>query len=89
MVLLHEPVQVVDEALPRVLGVLEVDAHVNGLHGTDLLAHPAENAPELVDLVDHGITVALVVLPPTSRMQLEGQTVGQSPQATHFGRPSA
>jgi len=89
MVLLHEAVQAVHEPLPGILGILEVDTHMNGFHGADLLAHPAEDAPELVDLVDDGIPIPLVVPPPTSRMQLDGHTVGQRPQATHLGRPSA
>ena len=64
MVLLHEAVQIVNEPVPGVLRVLEVYPDVNGLDGAHLLAHPAEDAPELVDLVNDGVPVPLVVFPP-------------------------
>ena len=57
-----EPLQVVHEAAPAVLGVLEVHAHVDRLLGADLLAVAAEDAAELVDLVDQRVAVALLVL---------------------------
>lgn len=62
MVLLHEPVQVVDEPFTRILGVLEVPSDVDGLDGANLLAHAAEYAAELVDLEYDGVSVALIVL---------------------------
>ena len=61
MVLFHEPVQIVDETIPGVFSVLEVHAHVNGFHRANFLTHSAEDAPELVDLVDDGISIALIV----------------------------
>src|SRR5687767_8501997 len=62
VVLGHQPVQVVDEALARILGILVVLAHVDRLDRTHLLAHAAEDAAELVDLVNDRIAVALIVL---------------------------
>src|SRR2546425_10729075 len=50
------------------LGVLVVHADVDRLLGTDLLAIAAEHAAELVDLVDQGVAVALLVL---ARHQLD------------------
>src|SRR5690606_31923936 len=49
--LVHQPVQIVHEAVAGVLGVLVVLPHVDRLHRAHLLAHPAEDAAELVDLV--------------------------------------
>src|SRR3989442_1270836 len=63
-----QALQVVHEPVARVLGVLVVDAHVDGFLGADLLAIAAEDAAELVDLVDQGVAVALLVL---ARHQLD------------------
>ena len=82
MVLLHEAVQIVNEPLPSVFSVLKVDTYVNGLHGTDLLAHPAEDAPELVDLVDDGVPIPLVVLP-THQADAVGRTNRGAEPAGH------
>ena len=59
MILLHQTIEIVDEAITGVLGVLEVLSHVDGLDGTHFLAHAAEDAAELVDLVYDGVPVAL------------------------------
>src|SRR2546422_9057056 len=56
-----QPLEVVHEAVPRVLRVLVVHAHVDRLLGAYLLAVAAKHAAELVDLVDQRITVALLV----------------------------
>src|SRR6266567_2345495 len=58
-----QPLQIVDEAVARVLGVLVVHADVDRFFGADFLAVTAEDAAELVDLVDQRVTVALLVLP--------------------------
>src|SRR2546425_1393757 len=57
-----EAFQIVHEAIARILGVLVVHAHVDGLFGADLLAVAAEDAAELVDLVNQRIPVALLIL---------------------------
>src|SRR5687767_2537457 len=62
VVMLHHPVEIVDAPLAGVLSVLEVPPHVDRLDRADLLTHPAEDAAELVDLVDERVAVALVVL---------------------------
>ena len=63
MILFHEAIEVIDEALPSVFGILEVDADVDRFDRADLLTHSAEDAPELVDLVHDGIAVPLVIFP--------------------------
>src|SRR3990170_873700 len=62
VLLLHQPLEVVDEPVAAGLGVLVVHADVDRLLGADLLAVPAEDAPELVDLEDERVAVALLVL---------------------------
>src|SRR5690349_4843109 len=58
-----QPLQIVDEAVARVLGVFVMHADVNRLFGADFLAVTAEHAAELVDLVDQRVAVAVLVLP--------------------------
>jgi len=79
MFLFHEPVQVVDEPVPSVLGVFEVNPDVNGLYRADLLTHPAEDAAELVDLVHDGISVTLVVFSPDKADAVGGTDRGAEP----------
>src|SRR5262249_44833698 len=61
VILSHQAIEVVHEALARVLRVLIVLPDVNRFYGADLLAHPAEDAAELIDFVNHRITVPLIV----------------------------
>jgi hypothetical protein len=56
-----QALEVVDEAIARVFGVLVVHADVNRLFRTHLLAVAAEDATEFVDLVDQRVAVPLVV----------------------------
>src|SRR5215218_8113869 len=51
VLLAHQPVEIVDEVVAGILRVLVVLTHVDRLHRAHLLAHPAEDAAELVDLV--------------------------------------
>src|SRR5262245_7904166 len=62
MRLRHQPLEVVDESLATVLGVLVVPSDVDRFLRTHLLAVAAEDAAELVDLEDQRITVPLLVL---------------------------
>jgi hypothetical protein len=62
MRLIHQPLQVVDETFPAVLGVLIVATHVNRLLRTHLLAESAEDAAKFVDLEHEWIAVPLLVL---------------------------
>ena len=57
-----EPLEIVDETVPAVFGVLVVDPDVNRLLGADFLAVAAEDAAELVNLLDQRIPVALGIL---------------------------
>src|SRR5690348_12404097 len=68
MRLRHEPLEVVDEALAAVLGVLVVPADVDRFLRADFLAVAAEDAAEFVDLEQQRIAVALLVL---TRHQLD------------------
>ena len=61
MRLRHQALEIVDETLARVLGVLVVPADVDRFLRTHFLAVAAENAAEFVDLVDQRIAVALFV----------------------------
>ena len=54
----HQPLEVVDETLAAVLGVLVVPADVDRLFRADFLAVAAEDAAELVDLEHERIAVA-------------------------------
>ena len=63
MILLHQTIEVVDEALTGVFGIFEVAPHVTRFYRADFLTHAAENATELVDLVDDGVAVTLIVFP--------------------------
>src|SRR2546427_13120840 len=63
-----EALEIVDEAVTRVLGVLVMHADVNGFLRTHFLAEAAEHAEELVDLEDQRIAVALFVF---ARHQLD------------------
>jgi hypothetical protein len=85
MILLHETVQIIHEPLSSIFGVLEVDPHVDGLHRTDLLAHPAEDAPELVDLINDGIPVALIILPTHEPDAVRGANRGAKPAGHTLG----
>src|SRR6185503_736878 len=57
-----QPLQIVDEAVARVLRVLVVHAHVDRLFRAHLLAVAAEDAAEFVDLVNQRVAMALFVL---------------------------
>ncbi len=87
MVLLHETIQIVNESVPGVLRVLEVDPDVNGLHRAYLLAHPAEDATELVDLVHDGVPIPLVVFP-ADKTDAVGGADGGAQTAGHALRPT-
>ena len=87
MLLLSETVQTVHKRIPGVFGVLIVDAQVNGLHRANLLAHSAENAPELVDLVDDGISIPLVVFS-THQTDAVGGADGGAEAASYTLGPS-
>src|SRR3989440_12490797 len=63
-----ETLEIVDEAIACVLGVLVMHADVDGFLRTHFLAVAAEHAAEFVDLVDQRITVALFVF---ARHQLD------------------
>lgn len=87
MVLLHKAVKIVNEPVPGVLSVLEVNPYVYSLYRAYLLAHPAENAPELVDLVDSGVPVPLVVFSPDQADAVGGAN-GGAKAAGHALRPA-
>src|SRR5438105_2105060 len=82
-----EALQIVDEAVARVLGVLVMHADVDGFLRTHFLAVAAEHAPELVDLVDQRIAVALFVF---ARYQLDAvrRTDLGTQAARHALRPA-
>src|SRR6266566_4083549 len=63
MRLIHQTLQVVDESVPAVLGVLVVAPNVNRLLRTYFLAVPAEDAAEFIDLEDQWISVPFFVFP--------------------------
>src|SRR5437867_7509538 len=62
MCLRRQPLEIVDKPVARVFRVLVVHADVDRLFGAHFLAVAAEDAAELVDLVDQGIAVTLFVL---------------------------
>src|SRR5712671_3914691 len=62
MGLIHQPLQVVHEALATILRILVVAAHVDRLFGTNLLTVAAEDAAELVNLEHERISVPFLVL---------------------------
>src|SRR5919198_1881393 len=68
-----QPLEVVDEAIARVFGVLVVHADVDRFLRAHLLAIAAEDAAKLVDLVNERIAVPVFVL---ARDQLD--TVGRA-----------
>src|ERR1019366_1931438 len=63
-----QPLEVVDEAIAGILGILVMHADVDRFLRADLLAVSAEDAPELVDLVDQRVPIAGFVL---ARHQLD------------------
>src|SRR5262249_17865073 len=83
----REPLQIVHEPIPRVLRVLVVHAHVNRFLGTNLLAISTEDAPELVDLVDQRIPVALLVLAWHQLDAVGGADLGTEPARHTLGAP--
>src|SRR5256885_16575067 len=68
MCLSAQPLEIVHEPVARVLRVLVMHPDVDRLLGAHLLAVAAEDAAELVDLVDQRIAVAVLVL---SRHELD------------------
>src|SRR6266513_62738 len=68
MCLSAQPLEIVHEPVARVLRVLVMHPDVDRLFGAHLLAVAAEDAAELVDLVDQRIAVAVLVL---SRHELD------------------
>ena len=87
MVLLHEAVQIVHEPVPGIFSVLEMDPNVDGLDGAYLLAHAAEDAPELVDFVNDGVAIPLVVLS-THQTDAVGWADGGAKTAGYTLRPA-
>src|SRR5437762_4918340 len=77
MRLIHKPLQIVDESLATVLGVLVVPPDVNGLLGADFLTVAAKDATELVDLEHQRIAIPFLVL---ARHELDavGRTYGRT-----------
>src|SRR5881394_4442793 len=62
MCLRRQPLEIVDKPVARVFRVLVVHADMNRLFGAHFLAVAAEDAAELVDLVDQRIAVSRFVL---------------------------
>src|SRR4051794_39520352 len=62
MILRHQAIEIIDETLARVFRILEILSDVDRLDRTYFLAHAAEDAAELVDLVDNRIPISLIVL---------------------------
>src|SRR5690606_3460166 len=62
MILRHQAVQVVDEALTRVLRILVVLPDVDRLDRTLVLPHAAADAADRIDLVAHRVALPLAVL---------------------------
>src|SRR5439155_19936188 len=62
MRLRHQSLEVVDESVAAVLGVLVVPADVNRFFRTDLLTVTAEDAAEFVDLEHEWIPVPRLIL---------------------------
>src|SRR6185437_3155832 len=62
MRLRHQPLEVVDEALAAVFGILIVASDMDRFFRTHLLAVAAEDAAELVDLEHERIAIAILVL---------------------------
>ncbi len=87
MVLLHEPVKVVHEPVSGIFGVLVMDPNMDGLDGTHLLAHSAEDAPELIDLVNDGVPVTLVILPAYQADTVGGTDRGAESAGHTLGPP--
>src|SRR5690606_394996 len=80
---------VIDEPVPGVLGVLEVHPDMDRLLRADLLAVAAEDAAELVDLVDQREPVPLLVLPgdeldAVRRADLRTEPAGDALRAAEF-----
>src|SRR5206468_4303366 len=87
MRLCRQALEIVDEAVAGILGVLVVHPDVDRFLRAHFLAVAAEDATELVDLVNQRIAVPSSSSPGTSLMQFAGQICGHRPQATHFARP--
>src|SRR5882672_3276851 len=68
MRLIHQPLQVIDEALAAVLRILVVASHVDRLFGANLLTVATEDAAELIDLEHEQIPIPFLVL---SRNELD------------------
>src|SRR5688500_5421793 len=85
MILRHQPVQVVNEAVARELRVFEVAAEMDRFDRAYFLAHTAVYAAELVDLINDRIAVALIVL---TRHQPDAvrRTHGRAQPARHAFR---
>ena len=62
MILLHQPVKIIDETITSVLGVLKMLTYMDRLDWANFLAHPAENATKFVDFVHDGEPVPLIIL---------------------------
>src|SRR5438876_3112154 len=82
-----QALEVVHEPVARVLRVLVVDADVDRLLGTDLLAVAAEHATELVDLVDQRVAVPLLVLPGHELDAVGGADLRAEPAGDALGAP--
>ena len=77
MILLHQTIQVIHEPAPSVLGILKVLSYMDCFDRANLLAHPTEYAPELIDLVHNRITISLIVL--TTH---QAETIGRTDRGT-------
>src|SRR2546423_1867123 len=60
--LIHQALQIVNESFAAVFRVLVMPTEVDRFLGTNLLAVPAENATELIDLEHQRVTIPFLVL---------------------------
>src|SRR2546423_2948167 len=92
--LIHQALQVVDKAIPAILGILVMASDVDRLLRTNLLTVAAEDAAKFVDLEDERVAVPFLVL---ARHQLDAvrradrrtQTAGDTSGLSRLGRQHA
>src|SRR5216110_500247 len=85
MRLRRQPLEVVDETVAGVLRVLVVHPYMDRLFRAHFLAVAAEDAAELVDLVDQRIAVALFILARHELDAVGGTDLGAEPARDAFG----